>query len=49
LTLRTLFNRKPKVAKRQGYLSEGSFAGIYKTAEEQGAMSSGLRRRLAGN
>jgi hypothetical protein len=49
LTLRTLFNRKPKVAKRQGYLSEGDFAAIYKAAEEQGPMSSGLRRMVVGN
>ena len=37
------------VAKRQGYLSEDSFAAIYKAAEEQGRMLSGLRRTLVGN
>jgi four helix bundle protein len=36
-------------AKRQGYLSEDSFAAIYKAAEEQGRMLSGLRRTLVGN
>ena len=37
------------VGKRQGYLSEDSFAAIYKAAEQQGRMLSGLRRTLAGN
>jgi four helix bundle protein len=37
------------VAKRQGYLSEDSFAAIYKAAEEQRRMLSGLRRTLVGN
>jgi len=37
------------VAKCQRYLSEDSFAAIYKAAEEQGRMLSGLRRALAGN
>ena len=37
------------VAKRQGYLSEDSFAAIYKAAEEQGRMLSELRRTLVGN
>jgi four helix bundle protein len=37
------------VAKRQGYLSEDSFAAIYKASEQQGRMLSGLRRTLAGN
>ena len=36
------------VGKRQGYLSEDSFAAIYKAAEEQGRMLSGLRRTLVG-
>ena len=36
-------------AKRQGDLSEDSFAAIYKAAEEQGRMLSGLRRTLVGN
>jgi four helix bundle protein len=34
-------------AKRQGYLSEDSFAAIYKAVEEQDRMLSGLRRTLA--
>jgi four helix bundle protein len=37
------------VGKRQGYLSEDSFAAIYKTSEKQGRMLSGLRGTLAGN
>jgi len=37
------------VAKRQGYLCGDSFTAIYKAAEEQGRMLSGLRRTLAGN
>jgi four helix bundle protein len=37
------------VAKRQGFLSEESFAVVYKAAEEQGRMLSGLRRTLVGN
>ena len=37
------------VAKRQGYLSEQSFVAIYKTAEEQGRMLSGLRRTLVSD
>jgi four helix bundle protein len=37
------------VGKRQGYLSEDSFAAIYKVAEQQGRMLSGLCRTLAGN
>jgi len=37
------------VATGQGYLSEDSFAAIYKAAEEQGRMLSGLRRTLVGN
>ncbi|PYL07574.1 MAG: four helix bundle protein [Verrucomicrobia bacterium] len=37
------------VAKRQGYLSNENFAAIYKAAEEQGRMLSGLRRTLVGN
>ncbi len=37
------------VGKRQGYLSEDSFAAIYKAAQQQGRMLSGLRRTLAGN
>jgi len=53
LTLRILFNRKPNhfrpmMGKRQGYLSEDSFAAIYKAAEHQGRMLSGLRRTLVG-
>ncbi len=36
-------------AKRQGFLSKESFAVIYKAAEEQGRMLSGLRRTLVGN
>jgi hypothetical protein len=54
LTLRILFTRKPNhfrlmMRKREGYLSGHSFAAIYKAAEEQGRMLSGLRRTLAGN
>ena len=37
------------VAKRQDYLSDASFAAIYKAAEEQGRMLSGLRRTLVGD
>ena len=37
------------VAKRQGFLSKESFVVIYKAAEEQGRMLSGLRRTLVGN
>jgi hypothetical protein len=37
------------VAKRQGFLIEESFAVVYKAAEEQGRMLSGLRRTLVGN
>jgi four helix bundle protein len=37
------------VAKRQAYLSEEDFAAIYKAAEEQGRMLSGLRRTLVGD
>ena len=37
------------VATGQGYLSEDSSAAIYKAAEEQGRMLSGLRRTLVGN
>ena len=37
------------VAKRQDYLSDASFAAIYKAAEEQGRMLSGLRRTLVSN
>jgi hypothetical protein len=37
------------VAKRQGYLTEDSFAVNYKAAEKHGRMLSGLRRTLAGN
>ena len=37
------------VAKRQGFLSNESFVVIYKAAEEQGRMLSGLRRTLVGN
>jgi len=37
------------VAKRRGYLSDDSFAAIYKAAEQQGRMLSGLRRTLVGN
>jgi len=47
LTLRTLFTRKPPVEK--GYLGEDSFAAIYKAAEQQGRLLSGLRRTLTGN
>jgi len=36
------------VAKRQGFSKE-SFVVIYKAAEEQGRMLSGLRRTLVGN
>jgi len=32
-----------------GYLSDDSFAAIYKAAEQQGRMLSGLRRTLVGN
>jgi hypothetical protein len=49
LTLQTLFTREPTVAKRQGYLSEDSFAAIYKAADEHGRMLSGLRRTIAGD
>src|SRR5262249_9425172 len=37
------------VAKRQGFLSDQNFAVIYKAAEEQGRMLSGLRRTLIGH
>lgn len=37
------------VAKRQDYLSNESFVAIYKAAEEQGRMLSGLRHTLVGN
>ena len=37
------------VAKRRGYFNEDSFAAIYKAAEQQGRMLSGLRRTLVGN
>jgi four helix bundle protein len=37
------------VAKRQGYLANESFAAIYKAAEVQGRMPSGLRRTLVGD
>jgi hypothetical protein len=37
------------MAKRNGYLSEDSFAAIYKVAEQQGRALSGLRRTLTGN
>jgi four helix bundle protein len=37
------------VAKRQGYLSNKRFAAIYKAAEGQGRMLSGLRRTLVGD
>ena len=37
------------VAERQGYLSDESFAAIYKAGKEQGRMLSGLRRTLVGN
>jgi hypothetical protein len=37
------------VAKRQGYLSEDSFAAVYKAAKAHGRMLNGLRRTLAGN
>lgn len=37
------------VARRQGYLSDETFPAIYKTAEEQGRMLSGLRRTLIGD
>ena len=36
------------VAKRQGYSNEG-FAAIYRAAEEQGRMLSGLRHTLVGD
>lgn len=37
------------VAKRQAYLSDEGFTAIYKAAEEQGRMLSGLRRTLVGD
>jgi len=37
------------VPKRQGFLSKESFAVVYKAAEDQGRMLSGLRRTLVGN
>jgi four helix bundle protein len=37
------------VAKRQGYVSDKDFGGIYKGAEKQGRMLSGLRRALVGD
>src|SRR5262245_17724438 len=37
------------IAKRQDYLSDAGFAAIYKAAEEQGRMLSGLRRTLVGD
>lgn len=37
------------VAKRQDYLSNESFAAIYKAAEQQGRMLSGLRRTLVSD
>jgi four helix bundle protein len=37
------------VAKRQGFFSSEDFTPIYKVAEEQGRMLSGLRRTLIGN
>ena len=37
------------VAKRQGHLSKEGFAAIYKGAEEQGRMLSGLRHTLVGD
>jgi four helix bundle protein len=37
------------VAKRQGFLSDQNFTVIYKAAEEQGRMLSGLRRTLIGH
>ena len=37
------------VGKRQGYLSDEGFVAIYKAAEEQGRMLSGLRRTLVGD
>lgn len=37
------------VAKRQGFLHEESFLILYKAAEDEGRMLSGLRRALLGN
>jgi four helix bundle protein len=37
------------VAKRQGFLSDQHFTVVYKAAEEQGRMLSGLRRTLIGH
>ena len=37
------------VAKRQGFLSHKDFALVYKAAEEQGRMLSGLHRTLVSN
>jgi four helix bundle protein len=37
------------VAKRQGFLSGESLSAIYRAAEEQGRMLSGLRRTLVGD
>ena len=37
------------VAKRREFVSNESFSVIYKAAEEQGRMLSGLRRTLVGN
>ena len=51
IATRSLFEvvSQSMVAKRQDYLSDASFAAIYKAAEEQGRMLSGLRRTLVGN
>ena len=37
------------VAKRQGYVCDDTFTAIYRAAEEQGRMLSGLRRTLVGD
>lgn len=37
------------VAKRQRFLNDGDFVAIYKAAEEQRRMLSGLRRTLVGD